>query len=73
MQTTHESGIQRWVNRQRRSPRSPTTATMPPVLLFDGVVIGPFRMLDQEACAGACGGLASMSAARATTDSAAAT
>ena len=71
MQTVHESGIQRWVNRQRRSPRSPTTATMPMVLLVDGSDMVPSES-DQEAWAGACGCFASMSAASATMDSPAA-
>ena len=75
MQTTQESGIQRWVKRQRRSPRSPTTATMPPGPPFDGAgdVPGMSRPRDQDAAAGACGGFDSIRAPRATTDNAAAT
>ena len=75
MQTTQESGIQRWVNWHSRSPRSPTTATMPPGLPFDGAddVAGMSRSRDQDAAAGACGGFESIRAASATTDSTAAT
>ena len=62
MQTTHESGIQRWVNRHRRSPSSPTSVMRPPMAQ---------AALRSEP--GAAGCLASISAPSATTDRTAAT